>query len=431
MSNSANQLKNWLALETSQFSRGVAQPGLDTTARAFAAITLEFDAKTAETVAYEPVLHPIIKIKALIFRGRLSEAMELIRGHKQFLNSGQFCAEEAYELLAEEMRLEAMRGNWKKSLELIDHLLVLEPTLLARLELHQVAALCHFEIGDFSRALAALDRTEALQESFRYSDESLYSKILKCKILARTEGMDLGRNLLNQLWHAQIESKSLTLNALSALLRAEIDFARLESRTCLSLAHASYLIAEAMGEKYYSALAFLDYYLSLPVSYRPFLEARLLTLSSEFPRIETVLKELAPGAAFLSTSVSAAKGTPIINEVGDVTRSFRNELHHGLKTIILCDHQIIIRLNPFRVNYAKSQSQIFELASALQFETVEKPKLFEVLWGKQKYSSLKHDGLIRSLLHRARKRFDIDATINKEGVLLNSTLVVSSKSETK
>jgi len=248
-------------------------------------------------------LNELLKIRALLFRGQLSQADAEIQ-NLQKLDSDPELQGEA---LLEQARLAAFQGDWSLAYSLSKTALGSRNLeALSRLSTLQVHALASFELGNLLEAVSALNIAEALTELFPFSISALYAKVLRARIAAREEGVQTGLNRLVQLWDAiRSSSRVPTADEVHTLIFGELDILKFErlnqnrtgsstplpivlSKTCL----ASFHMTEAMGEQLYSALAALDSAVCADPKLREWFLTRLNQCRAEFKRIDRLIPEV-------------------------------------------------------------------------------------------------------------------------------------------
>ena len=196
------------------------------------------------------------------------------------------------ELLLEEARLAAFDGEWVISLKLINTTMLMEPSPVTRLTLFQMRSLAYFELGDFRNALRDLDTLDSLGTTFTNALTVTYGKILRARIMARSVLGDRCELLLSGLWTSVKSRSGFSIDTLLTVLRAEIDVRRFCGLPHSDFALASWLVADAIGDKLYEALGRLDYFCSLSADGRRSMTSGIKYDASTFRRVNSLYAEM-------------------------------------------------------------------------------------------------------------------------------------------
>jgi tetratricopeptide (TPR) repeat protein len=235
--------------------------------------------KEHATITLTERVHPFLRARAFIMRGKLKPAADT-------------------EIQLEEASTANAQADWSQAAELATRALANKPSAVSTLTLYQIRSLALFEQGRFSESLADLESAESLCEIFPKSSAGFYARVLKAKVLARTRDLSLGRSLLNTLW----KQEDLNSESLLALLRAEIDLRRLERKPLLDLCIYSYHVAQHLGDLLYLNLALVDIYYSALWEDRISLKASIEQGKSSYVRIQKLCDEIQSEYPFSTTA---------------------------------------------------------------------------------------------------------------------------------
>jgi hypothetical protein len=389
---------NVLMLDRAQSEQGQLPEYHSSTSQAYFRHFSEWNAMKCEAQVLEQSLPHVLQVRALLFRGRHTEA-EQIMAEALRLN-GDISA--LSEVLLEKVKLAALEGDWRLCVELAEALHSSQIAPVSRMTLFQVEGLARFELGEFNAAQNLLERAESLSTCFPHGTSGLYSKILQIKIAARRQGAEVALKMLFVLWREWVEAKVIDINLVQALLRAEIDLKRLAGLPHLRQAHASLLIAEAMGEKLYVGLGVLDCCFAASGDDRALFEARLSELSREFKRLRSLLSELDRDDG-LSSSAEAIRVYQDHCRKNPALAATKAPIEPA-DTLFFPSVQISLSLKSRKAFDWKTYPKLMQAVSAyIDHGELSKEQLFAKVWGNQKYAPRLHDSSIFSLQQRLKK----------------------------
>lgn len=384
----------------------------DPIVQAFIAHFKEWDARKCEALTLLGRTHPILQLRALLFRGRHKEASQLLKG----LNSFDLDDKEFAEMLFQQARLAALEGNWALCIDIAESAGSAELHPTSKMALFQVEALAHFELGNLDQAQQLLERTESLGTYFKFSASRIYAVLLALKISARRRGTDSAFAQLDSLWAELKQSGSLDRNMIQALLRTEIDLCRLSGRPHARQAVAALLIAESMGEELYAALGLVDCYYAVPGEMSAEFERRARSETKEFPRIKAIFDEIQGKTETLSTSAEAIK---IFEASGQKGESFPIPLATEVQSISFENRGIVLDLKSGQCFDLTAFPQLLQAVEMFGRQPIwEKEDFFHALWGNQKYAAHLHESLIFALQRRLKTKFHLKVKSQSSKVVM-------------
>ena len=343
----------------------------------------EWNARKSEALALStPSLHPLLQLRSMIFRGRIAEASSAIDA----LRWDELPAGDRVELLVERARLEHSRSGWALALELIDEALSLSPPGITQMTLHQMRSVSQFELGDLSAALDSCSKAESLAEIFPHSSSVPYIHALKAKVSGRIQGPQSGIDILLRTWSVLRASDTLTADAASSLLRAEVDVRRLAGLDSLHQAIAYCRIETVMAEDLYAALGLLDTYLAGSDALKKHLMPSLSVAMGRFERVRRGFDERMP-----------SEGMENLSPMG--LDSYRR----AIESDFLVVKGLLIRIQPWTVISLEENPKIQQAIGALRPGAMTQKKLIEQIWKIKTISREKHGGLIPGLAYRLKK----------------------------
>lgn len=349
----------------------------------------------------------LMKIRALLFRGDLQSAGDIIREYA--LKNGA-SDEAVFEASLEQSRLAAFQGDWIQAHTLSSKGLEsgkLES--LSYLSALQVHALSCFELGNFSDALKSLEMTDALSSIYPYSVSSFYAKVLYGRVIARTQGVEQGLAWLDTFWSRFRENKSGAVansDSVHALVFALIDvlkYAKMSqlltsSKTFLEqLTIAAFALTEATGERLYSALACADAAVCGPDQHRDWFLKKIQSERTEFHRIEKLLKS---SESSQPSSASEAVFSALIQNQNSPCRSGSPTLPSHL---FFSKPKWVFQLKPWIATDLETHPQLVLALSALSKGPLTKEAFFKEVWGNTRYTTRLHASSIQYVLSRIKK----------------------------
>jgi hypothetical protein len=371
------------------------------------------DARKCHSLALtSPSIDPLLRARAMLFRGELKDAREVI----QSVNSS--------ESLLEAARLAAYEGDWPLSRELSTIAIesgTLEP--VSYLSCLQVRALAQFELGRLLDAKADLVSAESLGSVFPHSISWHYARVLSARIAARDEGVSSGLTKLDQIWNALIEQGSVTSEQAHALIFGEIDIWRWEAlrsgdRGPLErLVLTSWAMTEASGERLYCALASVDAALFGPRALRGHF-LKKARASSDLSRIKKVLDEV------FGTSQPTSGTTELQRAHAEKGPTSGNASSPQINYVADLKRQIAFQIAPWQLVSLAGHFRVQSALRALARGPLAKEAFFASIWGNAKYSPVLHDSSISNLLNRVKKVSGIPIRIRAGRVAPPAELVV-------
>jgi hypothetical protein len=392
-------VQDLIALDQIQSTQGETPSGDHPNLLAYFHHFKEWDARKCEAQVLKGEIPPLLEIRALLFRGRHSEAESVIQQIKDFDDE-----KELAEVLLERVKLAALDGDWRLCLDLALSIRAKALVAISRLTLLQLEALALFELGQWDLSESCLERVESLATSFPNCTSVIYARILRIKIASRRKGAEFGLSELDAFWKELIAKEQLDLNLVQALMRLEIDLFRLAGRPHFEQAQAAILLAEAMGEKLYFALGKLDEFYAAPLECRSQFEREARDAAKEFKRVNALLKEVDEETEDCSSTARA-----ILTYLGSSKKPKMNVLQENKhKFIFLARRGILISLQDGKCSSLELFPRIRQCLIAIgKHGPVSKREFFSHIWGKQKYVPHLHDDLIFSMQQRMRKKFGL------------------------
>ena len=367
----------------------------------------EGNPRKAEVLAFCGTVTPLLKIRALITRGKLADA-------DRFLLQAQSESSdplERVELLLEAARLASFRGDYLSASLKASTALELQPSPTSALTLLQVRSLALYELGDWAGALADLEFAESFASVLPKAESGFYARILQTKVVARAHGLSEARKLFGKLWSNQ----DWSLDSLLSLTRLAIDLQRLDGKAAPELAIACYQLSRQLGDQLYSALALIDLHYSVGDSERARIAPLLEPAKKEFSRVQALCDEAEGKSELMTTSGHALRLQQADSVGGAINIESDGIFFSQSKRLLLFKEAESVR----EVGGKMSQALV-----ALSYETpISKAAFFSALWGRQKYSPRLHDNLIWNLLSRMKKDFKITASIESDQISMGNPIL--------
>jgi len=398
---------------------------------------IQCDAIATESLTNFQELSILTNIRALLFRGKIAEAEILLEQNKNQLKDQPLTF---IELIQEEARLAFFNGDYHLGLELTEHALFLKPNHISRLALTQMKVLGHFELGDFNMAIRTIEESLVLTRLFIYSSSTHYLKSLETKIIARNQSPQIARDFLLRYFEELIRSKCLTLEIVSVIVRTQIDIFMLEGKEYLSWAKANYWIAKTMGEELYVGHAVLDLYCNDQNNALWIYSKVLPYFLQRFSRLKQLLFNIENDSnEFVSTTAQTLRDFFLKhqNKMLQDQHKFRSEF--DLNNQISNDYfslrpqalffkafNLFVTLTTENTLFKvfDTQDRVPTALMSLASTSLTKEEFFQANWGTQKYVPHLHDGLIRNLIFRIRKRTGLNIQINNGTITLVGLLVI-------
>jgi len=415
MSSQKINLAKWATIETAFSATGqIANARPDISTQAYQA-RVQGNVRLAEAISFDTQVEPIQKLKSLIARGFLLEAQSLLGNLKAQPHLDDSVLTE---LLLEEARIAILEGNWAAGFTAASSAFSKKPSAVTRLTLLQVRAAALFELGEFPAALRDLDTAESMITLFKNGSLPIFIKTLKSKLLARVHGEKAAEIYLNEAWKWTLENNELSFDNLIVLLRAQAELKLLRGENPLQEILAHQRLAEAQGDRLFSALGVLELYYLLGKSEG--LKLKLDAFASEFSRVKKLVEEKEKSAELKSTSALTLKK---LEELG-LEKSAAHQTLVNVKSIVLATRKVIIHVSPFQVVDSILQEKLFEAIAILSKGPVAKTDFFKTLWKMPKYIPHLHDSTLRALLSRIRKTTGLEIKTLPSGILEMPGVVV-------
>jgi hypothetical protein len=381
----------------------------------------DWDARRAEAILLSAEApDPLLKLRTLLFRGRLQEAQAHLDSLPTHLDRTAVA-----ELLLERARLESYRGCWPGARELASAALPMSPKPISCLTLFQIRGLAAYELGDFRAAAEDLDRAESMGSLFPRAASGFYCGLLKIRLTARDRGPVPARKQLGEAWRRERDGGELNLDRAHALLRTELDLLRLEARPHFPAALASLLMAERMGERLYSALGQLELMCAATPATARRLEPSIAEGAAAFERVAALREELGAACGPATSTALAMRHYREHAPGGDPARERELlDTSSRVRFLVLPAHGIRVDLREGTVAALPCTDQQARALASLAGAPVAKDLFFRALWGNQRYSPALHDPLIWTLAHRLRKATGLDVRIESASLSLPEALVL-------
>lgn len=358
----------------------------------------------------------LLKSRTLLARGKTTEAEDLLY---KIVDSSKDPVD-LVEAKMEVARSKMFKGQWQEAMQITEYCLQSDPPPVSKLALFQMLALCLFELGHFLESRTVLEKALALAEIYPQSTSRIYSNTLSVKLAARLQSIEAAKLGLKQLWVQFRESLFKNPDTLSVLLRLEGDLLRLEQKDYGRFVVASYLYEKLSGDQVYQALALVDLIPFVDKADREVLEKELGLASQQLPRIQTLVAELQNREISPSTTAQ-----DILNyQARDVEVVRMTDLSQQIQFYFHRQEQLLIRHDSQEVIDLSGKQKLVQFLNTLSIKPTPKVELFKRIWGSQKYVPHLHNGLIRALVHRARKELGVQVETSEEGLALNGVLAL-------
>lgn len=316
------------------------------------------------------------------------------------------------EALLGKSRLLCYEGLWQDCLLVAEEGLKLNPIMLTKLSLLQCQAIALFELGIIESALKNCNLILSQKKLYPEAVAVRYSNFLKLRCLIHLKKESEVKPELDTLWSLLAENKELDLDFLLCLLRVEIDLNRKLQLPIANLALFSFKVAQALGDPLYEGLALLD----------------LLSSNSDSTEIE---KELAPYREKFNKidrlfQYYSSKDPQCLTSRSLVATSFENHslnLSSNSKFFIYSARGLIFNLGAPKATQLPENIDWVIFKDLMKDGFVSRSDMFEKLW-KQKYFYDKHDGVLRTFLHRLKKTSSIPIESEKGIITLKDTLFI-------
>ena len=402
----------WIEVEAKKARTGEYPAASGASQEIYLAWIRECDARKCQSMLVhdrkDRKVDELLEIRALLFRGRIDEAETIIR--KCAASSAS--PEERMEVLLEQARLAAFRGDWNLchalSAKALDSGELQSLSYLSSLQVH---ALSCFEMGEFHAAVKALDLAESLASVYPFSISAHYANVLRARIAARDQSVRNGLSKIGELWRGLRKSPGdgPTADAVHAIVFGLADilkFAKLmhvsEDISAGKLEKSvlvSFHMTEAMGEQLYSALAGLDAAVCGPLEYRDWFFDRIAEERHKFKRIDALASEIFDSKELSCTS--SANLAALRETRHEVLREPKQPA--SVSHVVLTEHEWAFQLRPWKAIDLSKHPQILTGLQILSRGSLSKADFFKHVWGNARYTSRLHDSSIWYLLNRIKK----------------------------
>lgn len=365
--------------------------------------------RKAEALALGSSTSSLEQIRTHISRGNFQRAEKLIH-REQTLDS---------ETLQEQVRLQALNGNWVAVLECCESYFNARSEKnsdgVSQLTWYQLAGLAAFELGKFELAKEYLHSAISLGELFHSAPTKIYSEITLYRIAAIESGYPVAMAGIQALSDRLLSTRLLNLNYLVAILRAVIEMRRLSGFDYAAEALACATICKQLGDDFYQCLSELDYYISQGLG----LSHSTQQLAKKYPRAQQVYDALSSGAP------SACLSHMIIKQSRADSKKTEMQTQE-LKTIFITSLQLKITLGQ-KVKFEKFETSPQLMIALMNFrasQELSKEELFRKVWIHTKYVPSMHAHNLKMLLMRLRKKTKLAFRAQGERVQLTQALIV-------
>jgi len=369
---------------------------------------------------------PISYVRSLLQRGNFDRA----RSALEELSKAEQEPVAIAPILFERTRLAFFESKWTEVIKTCSEALVNGAAPVTQLALFQLRANAHFELSDFLSASEDIREAEQLGELFPHAVSLLYVRTLKIRVLGRDRGPEVAGQSLEQLILDRISEGRMDLDLLLTCLRVEIDLKRLSGKPFAAESVACFQIADAIGDRLYSALAELDFYSGFVKSGSELNEV-LSNSAKQFQRVKRMADEVqglhSPSVS--AKTISASLG--LSSNESKILEKLKRQLQEDQfkRSVLLWKRnssapELIIDLVAGSVFNFSDNNQVFQSLKAVSAEPLSKAQFFAALWGKQKFAPRLHDTLISGLLHRIKKETGIVVRVRDREVSCEHELLV-------
>jgi hypothetical protein len=389
-----------LAFEKAHFTSGAVPSSATPAALAYRAEVVDYDARRCEAISLTEDLPPLQRARGHIFRGAYAEAereLDALAGAAR--SDGRLAAE----ALLERARIRNFRAQWGEAIRLVDEALAGTPAPTSLPALYQMRANARYELGELGPASQDLDKVASLSQIFPHAISNFYAETYRVRLRARDAGPASARRLIRGLWESGARGRKLTPEMAAALLRLEIDCARLEGAEHARLAVACHALEDLMGDALFTGIAVLDFCHALPPTRRGALEIRCAELARHHPRIQALREELA-GHAPPSTTARAMRGFRAPDADDGAEAPLIDQAWEGIH---LPAQGLFLRLRPWATLDLSRRRQFSSVLLAAHARE-DRETLFHRLWGELRYAPERHDPLIYALVSKTKRTLGVE-----------------------
>jgi len=388
-----------IALETHHLASGINEEIKQALHPQYQARVLECNHRKSKGLLLTRNDDPLQQVRTLIAAGDVS-------GAKAALD----LQEPDSEFVLESARLSVLEGDWNEVFSKCSHALELSPAAITQQTAYQVRALAAFELGDFECCLRDTDRVLAMLELFPHSSSAFYAQVLRARAKARLSLQD-GMQIFSDLWNRSIKSKSLDRDRLLALLIGELDFSKLRQTNVFDAAMAMHITAASSGESFFEDLGLMEMYLASTGPCKDELQPKLEQAIKKYQRLNQSYRRI---VGKNDTSCTTSEMASRLYR-GD-RRSIPLSRGSGINHLVLFEREISIQLDPFLVCDLSETPKAAKAIEVLSEVPSSRERFFQRTWGISKFVPEKHDGAIRTLLYRIRRRTGIAIHSSEEGI---------------
>ncbi len=332
-----------------------------------------------------PQDNELLKLRLNVMSGDFAKAREVFKKVDKFEDNdtkADYCLAETQTLCHE--------GQWVGAVSVAEKGLRLSPAVITQISLIQCRAIALYELGELNKALKDCEMVLSQQKLYNRAVAVKYSKILKAKIYLAMGETERATSLARSLFQFS-DNEPLDIDLLLSLLRLKIDTHRSLQKPISHLASACFVIANALQDPLYAAMAEFDFYTAAE---NPDFKLRnpLVQKGQSFAKLKHWLANF---DAKVSRSTSEQRHLLTVKE----NRWVKNS--EPIRFLI-SEEGYLFDLNELRSYRLKTTLKLAPLVQTMQNGPIERSCFFENIW-KQKYNYEKHDGVIRSFLYRLRK----------------------------
>jgi len=411
-------IKPWIELESSRSTNGVFSAPLTKDEHLYSVLISECDGNKALALSSQNDADPYIKIRTLLYTGRLEEAETELSNLFPHVTKST----ERAELILEQARTHAYTGEWLKCEDSSSEGLRNSPVGLTMLALHQTRALARFELGNMSGASSDLQMAKALHTIIPYSSSFFYALAIEARIMGRDGRAQEGITLLKKAWKALIREKRLNLDLASALIKPEIELRRILGQESTFHALASACINNASGEALFEALAHIDCWASVSEKVRVALRNKLDTAASRFERVRKLMNALENKATWECSTVDGYKNT--VTDTKFFAKSEKIDELLRATQVVICDLGLVLNLRPFKAVDLSPNPAMLKSISVLKEKPLTRAEYFSAMWGGIRYSPSLHDSWIANSLYRLRKHAGLTVSNATNRIELSGVVVL-------
>jgi len=335
---------------------------------------------------------PLIqRVRTQLSRGNLDEA----RSNLYLLSDPSKKAQtEKAETLLENARLEFFEGNWQQCLSEINQSRNHSPSSVTQFTLSQLASICLYELGEFSKSLSEVNRCEAFEKLFPKLKLGFYAKTLKIKIFALTRSIQEAENLFNQLFKELIRENTLDADHLLTLMRVKTDLHTIKREPAIFEPYLCYRLSEIIGDNLYSGLSQIDI---AKTHNHTSTEHAISPHLSEYKRVRDLWNDR---FGKTTTGKLVATRVPSSKKINLSEYSISNH-------VFVEQHEALIKLDPFTVYQLNNKPRTQKALVAFRRGSVSHDTFFKLVYQLNLKNSEDFKNTLKVLISRLRKQYDI------------------------